>query len=70
VIYLLWAILCTGLGILFALVIRIVQSWRLAKAAEMQINALGETHMVGFALLNGELQKLEKRLKELEDEVL
>ncbi len=35
----------------------------------MQIKELGATHMTGFALLNGELRKLEKRMKAVEDEV-
>ncbi len=68
-IYLDWAILCTGLGVLFVLIMLIVQGSRLAKAAEMQIKELGATHMTGFALLNGELRKLEKRMKAVEDEV-
>jgi hypothetical protein len=42
----------------------------LAQVLEMQIRALGATHLAGFEALTIEMQKLEKRVKAVEEEVL
>jgi hypothetical protein len=41
----------------------------LRRVLEVQLKGLGETHLLGFEALTGELQKLERRIKAIEDEV-
>ena len=43
---------------------------RLAQVLEMQIRALGATHLAGFEALTIEMQKIEQRVKAVEEEVL
>jgi hypothetical protein len=42
----------------------------LAQVLEMQIRALGATHLAGFEALTIEMQKIEQRVKAVEEEVL
>lgn len=42
----------------------------LAQVLEMQIRALGATHLAGFEALTIEMRKIEERVKAVEDEVL
>jgi hypothetical protein len=58
-------IVCAGeLGWLMA------RQEHLAQVLEMQIRALGATHLAGFEALTIEMQKLEQRVKTVEEEVL
>ena len=70
IVYLLWAIVCIGLGILLALIQLILQQERLKKSCEFQLNALSHTHMLGFEALTLSLARVEARVKAVEDEVL
>ena len=42
----------------------------LAQVLEMQIRALGATHLAGFEALTIEMRKIEERVKAVEEEVL
>ena len=54
--------------ILLAILLR--RSEHLAQVLEMQIRALGATHLVGFEALTIEMRKIEQRIKAVEEEVL
>ena len=57
-----------GCGVLAVLLtIQIQLTVRLARALEEQIKGLGATHLAGFEALIIELQRLEKRVKNVED---
>ena len=70
IVYLLWAIVCIGLGILLALIQLILQQERLKKSCDIQLNGLSDTHMLGFEALTHSLARVEARIKAVEDEVL
>ena len=45
----------------------IMQNKELARVLEIQIRGLGATHLAGFEALTIEMQKLETRVKKVED---
>ena len=55
-------------GVMLTIVFR--RGEHLAQVLEMQIRALGATHLAGFEALTIEMQKLEQRVKVVEEEVL
>jgi hypothetical protein len=61
-----------GIGLICAVELGVLMARgeRLAKAIEVQLNALGQTHIMGFEVLTLELRKLETRMKAVENEVL
>ena len=61
-----------GIGLLCAIELGVLmgRGERLAQVLEMQIRALGATHLAGFEALTIEMQKIEQRVKAVEEEVL
>ena len=67
---LLWALVCVGAGILIAIVTLILRGERLAKAVQMHLNGLSDTHALGFESLTLSIARVEARVKAVEEEVM
>ena len=72
VVVMLWALAAAAWEFYCAIMLMVVyqRGGHLAQVLEMQIRALGATHLAGFEALTIEMQKLEQRVKAVEEEVL